>query len=268
MTGFDPSSITWQNVIFSFSLIMLVLILTAFLKLNVYKSLMVGTIRAFLQLLLLGYILHYLLNIGHLWQLGLVYGAMIFIASYEGKRRQKIPIPGFYSLQVITLGGAVLIVLGTVLGLVLKLQPWFNPVVSIPIGGMVIGQALNASSVMSNNLAESFRQRQLEVETLLSLGANRRQASIDLIRDAVRTAMIPSINSMNTVGIVAIPGVMVGSLLGGVQPLVAIKYQILVMYLWTATTTLSCTILAFLVAGVFINRHHQLRRELFYKLRS
>ncbi|HDR04824.1 MAG TPA: iron export ABC transporter permease subunit FetB [Candidatus Marinimicrobia bacterium] len=268
MNTFDPSTISFGDLFLSLLLIVLVLAIVGFLKLPLIKPLLMGTVRSFLQLILLGYALQYLFALNSAWQIALLFLLMIFYASWEGKRRQKIAIPGYWRLQVLTLSISLGLIMATVLLIILDLEPWFNPVLVIPVGGMIIGQALNGSSVMSNNLANYFQKQQLEVETLLSLGASRYQAALPLIREAVRTAMIPNINALNTVGLISIPGVLVGAVLGGVDPLTAIKYQILVMYFWTATTTLSCAILAFLISGVFINHHHQLQRNLFYKLRS
>ncbi|MCK5520522.1 MAG: iron export ABC transporter permease subunit FetB [Candidatus Marinimicrobia bacterium] len=260
--NFDPSIITWNDVFWALSLILLALLVIRFLKLGVSKALAIGTFRSFFQLLALGYLFHFIFNINSASIFFLLITAIILFAGYEGRRRQNLTIPHYYWLQVGAIAFATFIVLGLILTVILDLDPWFNPIVSIPLGGMIMGQALNSSSLLANTMSNAIVKRQKEIELMLGLGATRWQAILPILRESIHSALIPSINSLNTVGIVSIPGVLVGALISGLEPLVAIKYQIMVMYLWISGTTLACAAMGIMISFTYLNKNHQLRRHL------
>ncbi len=262
MQNFDPSLISWTDLLWAFSLIVLTLGIVRYLKLDLEKVLAIGALRTFVQLIALGYVFHFIFTIDSPLHFFALLTVISLFAGFEGQRRQTQAIPRYFLLQVSVVIFSTAIVLGLILGVILDLHPWYNPVVSIPLGGMIMGQVLNSSSLAANNLSRSLRDRQQEIELRLALGANRIQATLPVLRESVHSAMIPAINSMNTVGIVSIPGVLVGSLLAGLQPLVAIKYQIMVMYLWVAGTAIATASMGFLICVTYLNAHHQLRRDL------
>jgi len=262
MNGFDPAIITWTDLALAFLLILISLGVSSLFKLKIAGPMFTGAFRSFLQLTLLGYVLQFIFGIDRFWHFLLLLSAIILFAGYEGSRRQLLKIPGYYWMQVSVIAFSTTVVMGLILGLILDLEPWFNPVVSIPLAGMTMGQSLNSSSMLAKTLGTQMQARQQEIELRLSLGATRWQAVLPLLRDSVHTALIPSLNSLNTVGIVSIPGVLAGALIGGMQPMVAIKYQIMVMYLWVSGTTLACAGMALILARTFLNTEHQLRRDL------
>ena len=262
MQTFDPSIITWGDVFWALSLILISLAVSRFMKFDVSQALAVGTARSFIQLIALGYALNFIFNIDRVSVFFLLISAIILFAGFEGKRRQPLFIPHYYWLQVTVIAGSTFIVLGMILVVILDLDPWFNPVISIPLGGMIMGQSLNSSSLLAATLSQNFKNRQNEIELMLGLGATRWQAAHPILKESVHAALIPSINSLNTVGIVSIPGVLVGALISGLDPITAIKYQIMVMYLWIAGTTLASTAMGVLISFTYLNKKHQLRREL------
>ena len=112
------------------------------------------------------------------------------------------------------------------------------PQYAIPLLGMILGTTLNGISLGLDRLGEELDTKRDQVETLLALGATRWEAAHDAIQRAVRTGMIPLINRMMIVGLVNLPGMMTGQILGGVEPLQAVMYQIVVMFLVAAGASL------------------------------
>ena len=140
---------------------------------------------------------------------------------------------------------------------------WFYPYAMIPIAGMIIGNGLNSATLTTNRLVAELEHREDEIETLLSLGAPPRAAVDGSIREAIRAALIPNINGLMLVGIVQIPGVMTGQIIAGVDPLIAVRYQIMIMYMWLTTATLANILTQGLVYKKFFTPLQQLKKELF-----
>ena len=258
----DFYTLTWGDLVVSLSFIALSLFLIKKWHLDLEKTLLIGTFRTFIQLTLMGYILTWFFKQEHwAFMLTLLF-IMILIASYEGWRRQKEEIPHFFSAMLIALMGSAVLVLGTILFFILEVEPWFSPYAAIPIGGMIIGNGLNSSSLTANRFIGELKHRETEIETLLALGASPREAVFDAMKKSINSALIPNINGMMTVGIVQIPGVMTGQILAGIDPIVAVRYQIMIMYMWFTSSALANLILLALVYRQYFTKDMQLKREL------
>ena len=204
--------------------------------LRLERDLAIGTVRTFVQLLALGYALHFLFRLEHAWSVLTVFGFMILFAAWTirgrvTERRVTFFWPTFISMLV-----AYTLVSFAVTSLVVGAKPWWKPQYFIPLGGMVIGNSMNAIAIALDRLFDDLRLRGPEVEMKLCLGATSQEAAKDSVGRAMRAGMIPSINSMMAVGVVFIPGMMTGQILAGVDPLVAVRYQIVVMVMIVGAT--------------------------------
>jgi len=126
--------------------------------------------------------------------------------------------------------------------LIIQPDTWYQPQYLIPLGGIVLGNAMNGSAIAGERLVSTITSSRLEIETHLSLGATPQQAVAGYRKDAIRAGLIPTLNQMMVVGIVTLPGIITGQLLSGIDPLNAASYQILIMFM-IATTNLTTTIL-------------------------
>lgn len=255
--------LSWSDVFASLVLIVLAIGLLKRWRVKLEKTLLIGTFRTFLQLSVMGYLLTFFFQQRH-WSVmvGLVL-MMILIASYEGYRRQKAShIPHYFLIIVGSLLLTVTVVLGTILNFILEVKPWFYPYAMIPLAGMIIGNGLNSVTLATNRLMGELRHRERELEVYLSLGAPPRIAVQDCLREALRAALLPNINAMMMVGLVQIPGVMTGQILAGVDPLQAIRYQIMIMYMWVTTVILVDVLVLSLVYRQFFTDREQLRYNL------
>ena len=132
----------------------------------------------------------------------------------------------------------MVLVAAVALFVIVPARPWYSPQYAIPLLGMILGNTLNGISLGLDRLGGELSARRGQVETLLALGATRWEAARQPAQQAVRTGMIPLINSMMVVGIVSLPGMMTGQLLVGVNPLQAVRYQIVIMFLIASGTAL------------------------------
>jgi putative ABC transport system permease protein len=261
--------ITWTDVLVSLVLVAFCIVLIRWWKIGLEKTLLVGTLRTFVQLTLMGYVLTYFFGQHHwTFMVGLIV-LMIIIAGFEGSRRQKnYNIPHFFLILVSVLFFTVLIVLGIILKVILTVEPWYYPYAMIPIAGMIIGNALNSATLTVDRFMGELQHREGEIEMLLSLGAPSRIAIQSAVRDSVKTALIPIINSMMMVGLVQLPGVMTGQILAGIDPLIAVRYQIMIMYMWVTSAAITNILVVGLVARQYFTPQHQLRKDLLRSAKS
>jgi putative ABC transport system permease protein len=143
-----------------------------------------------------------------------------------------------------------------------RVRPWYDPQYIIPIAGMILGSAMTSAALAGDRLQGDLRVRADEVEAMLALGFSGREAVQPMARTALRAAMIPTVNGMMTVGIVQLPGMMTGQILAGSSPLLAIKYQLVVVFMQAAATALASLLFVRLAVGRYLTPAHQLRRYL------
>ena len=212
---------------------------SSFLELNLERPVIIGTIRTGIQLTICGYVLRPVFLYGERpswddfgWLLVAIYlFFMILLASWESSSRSKYA----FSNMFLCILGSFAINVGLVsifaFGYLIQPDPIWSPKYTIPITGMLLGNCVNGISLSLNSLLTDFKERANEVELLLSFGATIYEATVHLMRDAVLTGTMPMINNMSVIGIVALPGMMTGQILGGSSVIEAARYQILITYL-------------------------------------
>lgn len=236
---------SWQLL---FSLIFVLLAGGASLvwHLGLGRSLLVGTLRTFAQLALMGYALVFIFRLESAALTLGVFGAMVLAALQivhgRVKERQVALLWPMLGTMLVSYAVVAVVVTGVIVGA----KPWWRPQYFIPIAGMIIGNSMNALAISLDRLFADLRNQRDLVEMHLCLGADAREASEEIVRGAIRAGMIPSINAMMGVGIVFLPGMMTGQILSGIEPLTAIRYQIVVMVMLVGSTALSTVAVALL----------------------
>ncbi len=207
------------------------------LQLGLERRLFWAAVRTTVQLLAVGFILRWLFAEANLMVLVAML-VMTLVAGTTAAGRCRVRYRGIMLDSVVSIwAGAWLI---TVLGLlaVVRPTPWYAPQYWIPFLGMMLHNTLTGVSLGLDRLGGELLARRSQIETLLCLGATRWEAARDTVQEAVRTGMIPTLNTMMVVGVVSLPGMMTGQLIAGVDALQAVMYQIVVMFLIAATTSL------------------------------
>jgi putative ABC transport system permease protein len=203
------------------------------------------------QLALVGLVLTALFSVvSPLWT-GIAASAMVLFAGHEAAQRQVRQLSGWWSYGLGTGCMMMSSVLVTVFGLLTALRPnpWFDPRYAIPLLGMILGNCMTGIGLGLDTLSTSLVSRRASVEAQLMLGATRQVATRPVTREALRSALMPVVNSMSVTGVVSLPGMMTGQILGGVPPAEAVKYQILVMFLIAGGTGLGA--LTAVLCGVY-----------------
>ncbi|WP_147819158.1 ABC transporter permease [Salidesulfovibrio onnuriiensis] len=216
-------------------------------NLGLGRDLAVGTARTFAQLFLMGYVLKFVFRLDMAAPVLGVFLLMVGAAAHiiRGRVRERsVPflLPTFLSM-LLSYSVVSLLVTGVIVGA----KPWWTPQYFIPLAGMIVGNSMTAISVSLERLFSELKAKRAEVEMRLALGATPEEASRGIVADAVRAGMIPSINSLMGVGIVFLPGMMTGQILAGADPLVSIRYQIMVMLMLVASTAIGSVLVVGLV---------------------
>lgn len=207
------TAISWQRLMFAI-LPVAVVIGIMFRWSAGAKTAMYGTLRMLIQLLLIGYVLIYVFAIDRPAYIIGVLVIMLAVASWIAIRPLQKKQPQIYlnSLGAISVGG--ILTLALVSQVVIGVQPWFSPRYVVPLAGMIFAGSMNAVSLAAERLQSEY---------------DRGTPYAEARRIALQAALIPITNSLFAVGLVSLPGMMTGQILSGVSPLVAAKYQIIVM---------------------------------------
>lgn len=242
------------SLLLASSLVLVSLLFSYFQKLKLEKETLISVVRAVIQLFAVGYILEYVFGLQNPAVTTLILLLMTFNAAYNTAKRGKdiqngIPISFFAILIGTGITMSVLILSGAI-------RYKANQV--IPIGGMLISNAMVAIGLCYRQLSADFKSKRSEVEEKLALGADILASSIEILRDSIRTGMVPTIDSTKTLGIVSLPGMMTGLILAGTSPLMAIRYQIMVTFMMLSTTAISSFLACFLAYRGFFNERKQL----------
>lgn len=223
--------------------------------LHIIKDLIVATLRAVVQLIILGFLLHYIFKINDKWLLVLCVFVIIVNASWNTISRSSPVMHHVFLISFVAIFvGTALPLAGTIATGAIQ----FTANEVIPIGGMLANNGLIAINLAYQNLDRAFVQDGTNIESKLSLAATPKLASKGAIRESIRLAIVPTIDSVKTYGLVSIPGMMTGLIIGGVPPLQAIKFQLLVVFIHTTETIMSALIATYLSYGQFFNARHQL----------
>jgi putative ABC transport system permease protein len=177
-------------------------------------------LRMLVQLLVIGYVLIYIFESDDYWVIAGVLTVMIAVASWIAVRPLGASRRQTWPNSLVAIGITSIVILALVTQVVIGVEPWFSPRYVVPLGGMVVTGAMNAVSLA----AERFQSETARDEPLL-----------DARRSAFKTALIPITNMLFAVGVVSLPGMMTGQILSGVSPLIAAKYQIIVMAMFFGT---------------------------------
>lgn len=256
MIAAQAQTFSFLNVAEALALVAIALLLSWRERLDIEKDILIACVRAFVQLMIIGYVIAVILRVDQPVWVVLMVAAMVGFASFTSARRAR-RLPGSFWVALAAIGLSSAITLG--LMLVLRIIPTGARYV-IPIGGMIIGNSMNVASVTAVRMVEDTRKRRPEIEAALALGASTRQSVHTITRQSVKLAMVPVIDSTKTMGIVFLPGAMTGMILAGANPLVAVRLQVVVMFMLLGAVALTVWLTAQLVPRRLFTPQQQLRR--------
>lgn len=237
-------------------------LLSLALKLKLARSYLWAGLRMSLQLSLIGLILTWVFaQQSWIWVLVLL-GIMTLLAGQASNSRVKERYRGMYLDSTLSIFLSAWLTTAYFLAVVSRPEPWFLPQYVIPLLGMILGNGISGVALGLDRFLTNARNQRLQIESFLALGANRWEAGREASRDAIRTGLIPIMNSMMASGLVSLPGMMTGQILGGVPPSQAVRYQIVIMFMIASSTTLGTVGTVLLAQRRLLNAEHRLRLDL------
>ena len=251
-------SLNTLDLLLCLGMIGMAIALSLWQKLGLEKQLAYSSIRSLMQLIAIGYVLDLVFAIDNgVVVLGIL-GIMIAIAAIVTRNSIDQKLKGLLPNVVLSLLASSAFTLGYVILLIVQPEKWYEPQYLIPSAGMLFGNAMNGASLAGDRLLNTINQNRLVIETYFCLGATPKHAITTYQKDAIRTGLIPTLNNMVVMGLVSLPGMFTGQVLGGSNPLDAASYQILIVFAIVLTNLISAILITEGIYKYFFNQDDQL----------
>lgn len=237
--------------------VLIPLVLSKTFNLGLEKDTLVATIRSIIQLLAVGYVLKFVFESDSLIYIFLMVTLMIVAATHNAQKKGA-------AIQGIVVKVAATLVFVEVLTQSILIGFNITPPTAqyiIPISGMVIGNSMVLSILFLNRFTAEVEMHQDQTELILSLGGTPKQAIHRQLIQSIKASMIPTIESQKTVGLVQLPGMMSGQIIAGADPIQAVQFQLLIMFLLLTTAAVTSILLGFLSYPTLFNKRMQLMKS-------
>ncbi len=233
------------------------------LGLRLHRQLLLAAARMVVQLMLVGFVLRAVFAMGSAPATVAVVALMIAAAAREVATRpgQRLRSGGNYRIGGIVVGVSGIATVLLALLTAIRPAPWYDPRYAIPLMGIVLGSVLNSASLCLDTFFSGVTNGRAAIEARLALGATRHQALGPLMRESIRKGLIPIANQMSAAGIITLPGIMTGQILAGMDPLDAVKYQILLMFLLAGGSGLAAVGTVYLASSAVTDDRDRLRLD-------
>lgn len=243
------------EVVASLFLVALAIAISFWRKADLERDIVVATVRSFVQLTAIGYAIQLIFEADTIWLVLALLVVMVLFGALTARHRASRVPDAFWPLLIgLALAGGSTLALVVVLG-VFEATPRYL----VPVGGMVIGNAMTASAVALNRLGDELIEARAKIEATLALGATAQEAAAPFVRRALRSGMIALVDSTKTTGLIFFPGTMVGMLLAGADPTDAVRLQLILLYTLLGSVAIAGLVATALAYRNFFTPAQQLR---------
>jgi putative ABC transport system permease protein len=252
----------------------LLLVLTAGLslafRLGLERTIAVSALRMCLQLAAVGLVLKLVFDSGSSLATAGFALMMLVATAYEAGSRQERRFQGAASYLI---GGAAPFVAGLLASIfavtaIIGTEPWWAPRFLLPILGMMIGNALAGVTLVLDTITSAAVRERAAIEARLSLGATRVDAMQDVLRRGLKAGLTPILSAMAVAGLVSVPGMMTGQILAGADPMEAMKYQVMILFLIAGATGLAVVLAGLTAVALLTDDRHRLRLDRLASVKS
>ncbi len=248
-----------------YGLCLLPCLLLWLLGLRMNRDIGISIVRMSIQLALVGIYLKMLFELNQPWLNGLWILMMLVVADFSILRRAGLKARYFALATFTAIASSILFSTGYLVILVIQPTHYYDARYIVPLAGMILGNCLQGNVIALERFYSALRRNENEYTTFLMLGATRWEAVRPYFRDAVKAALNPTIAGMATMGLVSLPGMMTGQILGGSEPWLAVKYQIAIMICIFTGNAIAAVVNLKLSLNSAFNAFDVLKDEVFVK---
>ncbi len=240
--------ISVKDLLFSNLLVLGAILISLLFSKKFYWKIIWGAVRTFVQLIIVGYALKYIFNL-NTWYISILTLFIMHLAAgficidSVGLSYKRFDFL-FASFISLTVAMTTTFIITNVF--VIHFEPWYRPDYLIPLSGMIIGNSINAITLYHKNVVNSIKERKSFVQSLVALGIKGTKAIYDFTSEGFKTGILPTINAMMMIGIVKLPGMVTGQIIGGAKVTQAVYYQIVIMFMIAFATSVSMLVFRFL----------------------
>ncbi len=261
----EVTDINYFELFTGYALMLIPVFILWYYKTGLVKDTLVATVRMTVQLLLVGVYLQYIFELNSIlvnvsWVLAMSVIASFTIIQRSGLKFRLFIIPVFLSGVI-----SIVVTDAYFLGFVVKLQNIFDARYFIPVTGMLLGNTIKNVVIAINEYYKKIDDEQNLYRWYLANGATRKEALQPFIRDALRTAFNPMIATTAIMGLISLPGMMTGQILGGSNPEVAVKYQIMLLITIFSSAILNVVLTILFSNQIAFDSFGNLRKNIFRK---
>jgi putative ABC transport system permease protein len=233
------------------------------LRLQLHRQLLWAATRMVIQLIAVGFILRFIFALANPLATLAVVVVMGAIAAREIAARPVRKFKGFAGLTIsgATVGLATLVTAILALTTAIRPHPWYDPRYAVSLVGIILGSVLNSGSLALDGVVGGVWRERTAIEAQLGLGVDYRAATLPLLREALRRGLLPIINQMSAAGLITLPGIMTGQIIAGMDPMEAVKYQILLMFLLAGASGVAVLVVAELALRRLSDARQRLRLD-------
>ncbi|MEA3450479.1 MAG: ABC transporter permease [Bacteroidota bacterium] len=257
------TDISYLNLAFGYLLMIIPILILAYYKTGLVKDTIIAFIRMTIQLFLVGFYLKYVFEwdfwwLNLLWALLMVFVATLTIGRRSNMKKSVFIIPIFTAILT-----SLVIVDVYFLGFVIKLENIFSAMYFIPITGMILGNCLRSNVIALDTFYRKLNRDRTLYRFLIANGGTREEALLPFMKESLRTAFNPTIANTAVIGLISLPGMMTGQLLGGSSPDLAIKYQIMLIITIFVASILTVFLTIKIVNMFVFDKYDRLKTEFF-----
>lgn len=236
----------------------ILLLLHSLFKTELAKDFFISLVKMSFQLLIAGYLLIYIFRFNLFYLTTLMYLFMCIAASRIIYKKSRVKTKSIFPFALVIIATVDFVIIIGFLIFISKPNPFFDARYFIPIAGMILGNSMNSTVLALNYYYDRLVKDKKIIEAYLSCGATIFESSKFLFKDAIRVAILPALANMSGIGIVSLPGMMTGQILSGINPLIAVKYQIAIMIAINSGITYVSICLLIVCIRKSFNKYYQL----------
>jgi putative ABC transport system permease protein len=259
----DIIDINYLTLLMGFFLMIIPILVFLYYKTKLVKATLLASIRMTVQLLLVGLYLEYIFDLNSVllnctWVLVMALISSYTIIQRSGLRFRKLFIPVLLSVII-----TIVFIDAYLLGFIIKLDNVFDARYFIPVTGMVLGNMIKNSIIFLNSFYKKIDAERDLCRWYMANGANKKESLLIFVQHALKVAFNPMIAAVAIVGLISLPGVMTGQILGGSNPNVAVKYQIILMITIFVASILNIVLVMLFSKHVAFDKYGNLNRLIF-----